>query len=57
MRVLIALDGSESFCSEKRGRPRCLTRKRSNGKTENYHMLLAATLVAPGHTLSKLSRY
>jgi len=48
-RVLIALDGSEYFTSEKRGCPRCLTRKRSNGKTENYHTLLAATLVAPGH--------
>ena len=48
-RVLIALDGSEYFCSEKRGCPRCLTRKHSNGKTENYHTLLAATLVAPGH--------
>jgi len=47
-RVLIALDGSEYFCSEKRGCPRCLTRKRSNGKTESYHTLLAATLVAPG---------
>jgi hypothetical protein len=48
-RVLIALDGSEYFCSEKRGCPRYLTRKRSNGKTENYHTLLAAILVAPGH--------
>jgi hypothetical protein len=48
-RVLIALDGSEYFCSEKRGCRRCLTRKRSNGKQENYHSLLAATLVAPGH--------
>jgi hypothetical protein len=48
-RVLIALDGSEYFSSEKRGCPRCLTRKRSNGKTENYHTLLAATVVAPGH--------
>jgi len=48
-RVLVALDGSEYFSSEKRGCPRCLTRKRSNGKTENYHTLLAATLVAPGH--------
>jgi hypothetical protein len=48
-RLLIALDGSEYFCSEKRGCSRCLTRKRSNGKTENYHTLLAATLVAPGH--------
>ena len=48
-RLLIALDGSEYFSSEKRGCPRCLTRKRSNGKTENYHTLLAATMVAPGH--------
>jgi hypothetical protein len=40
-RLLIALDGSEYFCSEKRGCTRCLTRKRSNGKTENYHTLLA----------------
>jgi hypothetical protein len=48
-RVLIALDGSEYFSSEKRGCSRCLTRRRSNGKTENYHTLLAATLVAPGH--------
>jgi hypothetical protein len=48
-RLLIAFDGSEYFCSEKRGCPRCLTRKRSSGKTENYHTLLAATLVAPGH--------
>ena len=48
-RILIALDGSEYFCSEKRGCPRCLTRKRANGKTENYHTLLAATVVAPGH--------
>jgi hypothetical protein len=48
-RLLIALDGSEYFSSEKRGCAHCLTRRRSNGKTENYHTLLAATLVAPGH--------
>jgi hypothetical protein len=48
-RLLIAFDGSEYFSSEKRGCPRCLTRKRCSGKTENYHTLLAATLVAPGH--------
>lgn len=52
-RILVALDGSEYFCSEKRGCARCLTRKRSNGKTENHHTLLAAILVAilvaPGH--------
>ena len=48
-RVLIALDGTEYFCSQKLGCPQCLTRKRSNGKTERYHAMLAATLVAPGH--------
>jgi len=48
-RVLIALDGSEYFCSEKRGCARCLTGKRSHGKKENYHTLLVATLVAAGH--------
>ena len=26
-----------------------MTRKRSNGKKENYHTLLAATMVVPGH--------
>ena len=31
--------------------PRCQTRKRSNGKTDFYHSMLAATLVAPGHNM------
>jgi hypothetical protein len=48
-RLLIALDGTEYFCSQKLGCPHCLTRKRTNGKTDYYHTLLAATLVAPGH--------
>ena len=30
--------------------PHCLTRKRSNGKTENYHTPVSATVVAPGHS-------
>ena len=38
------------FCSQKLGCPHCLTRKRANGKIENYHTLLAATAVAPGHS-------
>ena len=50
-RALIALDGTEYFCSYKLGCPHCLTRKRSNGKTEFYHSMLAATLVAPGHNM------
>ena len=36
--------------SQKIGCPHCLTRKRSNGKVESYHTMLAATVVAPGHS-------
>jgi len=50
-RTLIALDGTEYFCSQKLGCPNCQTRKRSNGKVESYHSMLAATLVAPGHNM------
>jgi hypothetical protein len=49
-RTLIALDGTEYFCSQKINCPHCQTRKRSNGKTETYHSMLAATVVAPGHS-------
>lgn len=49
-RTLIALDGTEYFCSQKIGCPNCQTRKRANGKVENYHSMLAATVVAPGHS-------
>jgi len=52
-RVLIALDGTEYFCSQKLGCPQCLTRRRANGKVESYHAMLAATLVAPGHAMSR----
>jgi hypothetical protein len=50
-RTLIALDGTEYFCSQKLGCKHCQTRKRSNGKTDFYHSMLAATVVAPGHNL------
>src|SRR5690606_35227084 len=50
-RTLIALDGTEYFCSQKLGCPHCQTRKRNNGKTESYHSMLAATIVAPGHAM------
>jgi hypothetical protein len=50
-RLLLALDGTEYFCSQKLSCPQCLVRKRSNGKTEHYHSLLSATVVAPGHKL------
>ena len=49
-RTLIALDGTEYFCSQKITCPHCQTRKRSNGRIESYHSMLAATVVAPGHS-------
>jgi hypothetical protein len=49
-RTLIALDGTEYFCSQKIGCPHCQTRKRSNGKIESYHSMLCATVVGPGHS-------
>ncbi len=49
-RTLVALDGTEYFCSQKIVCPHCQTRKRSNGKVEGYHSMLAATVVAPGHS-------
>ncbi len=51
-RVLVALDGTEYFCSQKLGCPGCLTRHRANGRVESYHAMLAATLVAPGHAMA-----
>jgi hypothetical protein len=47
--VLIAFDGTEYFRSNEICCPNCSTRARSNGKTEYFHSLLSATLVAPGH--------
>jgi hypothetical protein len=49
-RALIALDGSEYFCSRKIKCPQCSTRRRSDGGTEYFHAFLGASLVAPGHT-------
>ena len=48
-RVLIALDGTEHFCSRKIHCPHCSTRRRSDGGTEYVHAFLGASLVAPGH--------
>ena len=47
--LLIAFDGTEYFCSDAISCPQCSTRRRSNGKTEYFHAMLGATLVAPGH--------
>jgi len=49
-RIIVALDGTEYFRSEKLGCGNCLTCKHSNGKIDHYHTLLAATVVAPGHS-------
>ena len=49
-RVLIALDGTEHFCSRKIGCAHCLRRRRSDGGVEYFHAFLGASLVAPGHT-------
>ena len=50
-RTLIALDGTEYFCSQKLDCPNCQTRQRANGVVESYHSMLAATIVAPGHAM------
>jgi hypothetical protein len=57
--VLMALDGSEYFCSNKISCAHCSTRLRGKGKdkgkdknagkTEYFHAVLGVTLVAPGH--------
>jgi len=48
-RILVALDGTEYFCSHKLHCAHCLTRKRGKDTTEYYHSMLCATIVAPGH--------
>jgi hypothetical protein len=48
-RVLIALDGTEYFCSQKLDCPKCSSRKRTNGKIEYFHSMVSAAMVAPGH--------
>jgi hypothetical protein len=47
--VLIAWDGTEYHCSDKVSCPNCSHRKRGKTKTEYFHTMLAATVVAPGH--------
>jgi len=47
--VLIALDGTEYFCSKAIHCPHCSTRMRGKDGKEYFHAMLAATLVAPGH--------
>ena len=47
--VLIALDGTEYHVSGKVRCQHCSTRKRGKDKTEHFHAMLAATMVAPDH--------
>ena len=48
-RLLVALDGTEHFCSRRLGCPQCSRRRRSDGGVEYFHSFLGATVVAPGH--------
>jgi hypothetical protein len=48
--MLIALDGTEYFCSGKIHCSQCSQRLRSSGRTEYYHAMLGATLVATRHS-------
>lgn len=47
--VLIALDGTEYFSSQKLKCANCSNRARAGGKTEYFHGMVSAALVAPGH--------
>src|SRR3954452_20389270 len=47
--VLIALDGTEYHVSSKVHCQQCSTRKRDKDKTEHFHALVSATVVAPEH--------
>ena len=47
--VLIALDGTEYHVSGKVHCQHCSTRKRGQDRTEHFHAMLSATIVAPDH--------
>jgi hypothetical protein len=49
-RVLIALDGTQYFCSQKLSCSNCSHRKRNNGEVEHFHTMVSATVVAPGES-------
>ena len=48
-RVLVALDGTEYFCSAKLRCKHCSTRVRAQNKREYFHAMLAPAIVAPGN--------
>src|SRR3954452_18628154 len=47
--VLIALDGTEYHVSGKVHCQQCSTRKRGKDRTEHFHAMVSATVVAPDH--------
>ena len=47
-RMLIALDGTEHFTSYRIGCESCSTRRKADGKVQNFHAMLGASIVAPG---------
>ena len=49
-KTAIALDGTEFHCSDKIHCQNCSHRKRGKDGTEYFHTMLAAAIVAPGHT-------
>jgi hypothetical protein len=49
-RLLVALDGTEYFCSKKIKCEHCLHRKRRDKTVDYYHTMLAATIVIPEQT-------
>lgn len=46
--LLIALDGTEYFSSEKISCPNCSERTLRNGKVQHYHTVVTPVIVAPG---------
>ena len=47
--LLVALDGTEYFCSAKISRSNGSRRKRGDGAVEYHHNMVTVALVAPGH--------
>ena len=45
--ILLALDGTEYYCSKKLNCPRCNSRKHRNGSTTYYHQVVTPVIVSP----------
>ena len=45
--TLIALDGTQYFCSNKLSCQNCSTRKHANGQIDYFHTVVAASVVKP----------